>query len=146
MVKLTPNAFQRTIVHFDHGGVDADLFSRACVEQYDDSPVESFGYLFAQVFEPHVLQEVAALEGQPIEAIERLEYGASERMERLRAQMRGRSAASIIALVNTAAVLISLSRFGLAAEVLASIPVSLLHLRCGARCLWYRSRRDVESV
>lgn len=120
MVKRSPNAFQRTIVHFDHGGVDADLFSRACVEQYDDSALESFGYLFAQVFEPHVLHEVAALEGQPIEALERLEYGASERMERLRAQLRG-GAASIIALVNTAAALISLSRFGLAAEVLASI-------------------------
>jgi tetratricopeptide (TPR) repeat protein len=42
-------------------------------------------------------------------------------MERLRAQMRGCGAASVIALVNTAAVLISLSRFGLAADVLASI-------------------------
>jgi hypothetical protein len=120
-LNLSPNAFHQTMLHLCYASVDADLFSRACVEQFDERPSETYGYLFAQVFEPHVLNEIAALEGCSRFALECIENGSGPRIDRLRVDIAESRFKSPVQAVNVAAALISISRFKLAEIVLAGI-------------------------
>lgn len=126
---LQPNAFHQTMLHLNYRDADADLFSRACIAQYDDRPSDIYGYLFAQVFEPSVLTEIALLEGCNRTAVEQLEFGSGSRMDRLRADVCESKAMSPVQAVNIAAALISISRFKLAKIVLAGINRE----KCGTR-------------
>jgi tetratricopeptide (TPR) repeat protein len=120
MLETTTNAFHRTLVEFDCPQDGRDLFSAACLEEFDNRPRDAYGYMFAQVFEPHVLNEVARLEGANLDGLETLTYGASERLHQLRSWLR-RVGGRAVERINLAAALISLSRFTLAARVLADI-------------------------
>jgi tetratricopeptide (TPR) repeat protein len=132
VLDLPPNAFHQTMLHLAYGTADADLFSRACIEQYDERPSEAYGYLFAQVFEPFVLNEIALLEGCNRSALEQLEVGSGSRMDRLRADMGASSVVKPVQAVNIAAALISISRFKLAEILLSSIQ----RAKCSARDLF----------
>jgi tetratricopeptide (TPR) repeat protein len=109
------------MLHLTYESVDADLFSRTCVEQYDGRPTDAYGYMFAQVFEASVLNEIATLEGCSHSALERLEIGSGVRIERLRIDTSASSSKTPVQAVNIAAALISISRFKLAERVLSAI-------------------------
>lgn len=94
-----------------------DLFSQACVEQYDIT-MTGYGYLFAQVFEPDVLREVALLEGQSYESLRDLTHRPTATMDELAGLVQNVAELSVVAAVNLAAALISISRFDPAASVL----------------------------
>lgn len=132
LVGLSPNAFHQTMVHLAYEAEDVDLFSRACVEQYDERPTDAYGYLFAQVFEPLVLNEIATLEGCRRTALEGLETGSGARIERLRANIGASSTKPPVQAVNIAAALTSISRFRVAEKVLLSID----RRKCGGRDLF----------
>lgn len=108
------------MVDFDCPRVGRDLFSAACLEEFDNRPRDSYGYLFAQVFEPHVLHEIERLEGCTIGGLETLSYGASDRLDQLRAALCC-TGVRVVERINLAAALISVSRFTLAASILAEI-------------------------
>jgi len=121
VLDLKPNVFHQTMLDFAHGHSNVDLFSQACIEQYDHRPTDHYGYLFAQVFEPHVLAEIAALEGISRARLEQLEAGLGARIDSLRADIVRAAAMTPVEAVNVAAALISISRFGLAAHLLDTI-------------------------
>lgn len=77
-------------------------------------PTTRYGYLFAQVFEPYVLTEIAELEGTTPELLEALEVGSTPEIDMLRQRIAERQSLSPVEAVNTAAALISISRFALA--------------------------------
>ncbi len=120
MLETTANAFHRTMVEFDCPQEGRDLFSTACLEEFDNQPEDSYGYMFAQVFEPHVLYEVERLEGCKVGGLETLSYGESDRLDQIRAALR-RPGGRVVERINLAAALISVSRFTLAARILADI-------------------------
>jgi tetratricopeptide (TPR) repeat protein len=126
------NSFQETLLGMaftTRPGQSADLFSRACVEQYEESDPNRFGYMFAQVFEPNVLLEVALLADIPYASLADLSHrptGATERLAELVANAAG---LSIVELINTAAALISISRFDLAERALDRASASALAWR-----------------
>ncbi|MFE0181241.1 hypothetical protein ACFW62_11750 [Streptomyces olivaceus] len=105
-------------LEFDTSDNSGDLFSQACVEQYREHDPHSFGYLFAQVFEPNVLREVALLEGLPYKALAELEHHPTASMAQLREAVTCEARLSPVELVNAAAALISISRFELARRLL----------------------------
>jgi len=115
------NSFQETLLGLEYAepaDQPADLFSQACVEQYRDVEAERFGYLFAQVFEPGVLQEVCLLEGVSYSDVENLEVLPTASLQRLAEAARAADQLSLPGQVNVAAALISISRFGPAHRVL----------------------------
>lgn len=115
-----PNSFAQVMVGLDYGDTAApDLFSQACVEEYHRSKPEEFGYLFAQVFEPTVLDEVALLSKLDIEDVAALRHQPTCTIRSVADRLSEVPALSTVALVNLAAALISISRFGLAQGVLA---------------------------
>jgi tetratricopeptide (TPR) repeat protein len=118
---LGRNTFQETLLGLEYTtrpDHPADLFSQACVEQYRELDLTRFGYLFAQVFEPDVLKEVALLEGVPYASLADLSHRPTTATTRLAELVRDAADLSAVALVNVAAALISISRFDLAIRVL----------------------------
>ncbi len=119
---IVANSFQRTMLGLDLGDgatpESVDLFSRATVEQWAEVDPTKYGYLFAQVFEPDVLRELALLEGISDESVVSLGHRPSESMSRLAAMVADTSASSTVELVGLASVLISISRFKVAAGLL----------------------------
>ncbi|MBM0275408.1 hypothetical protein [Micromonospora tarensis] len=121
--RATRNTFQQTFVGLEYETTDdqpADLFSRACVEQYLDFDPHQFGYLFAQVFESEVLREVALLEGVPFEELDTLRYQPTATIKNLAELVENSADLDVVEHVNLAAALISISRFGMAERLLAS--------------------------
>ncbi|MGW5496861.1 hypothetical protein [Streptomyces olivaceoviridis] len=121
-VEVQANTFQETLLGLEYTtgpGRPADLFSRACVEQYADLRLDRFGYLLAQVFEPNVLHEAALLAGLSYDSLADLSHRPTEPVERLAALVRDAADLPVTALVNTAAALISVSRFDPAECLLA---------------------------
>lgn len=115
------NTFQETLLGLEYtlrpeGG--ADLFSRACVEQYQEFRPDRFGYTFAQVFEPNALTEVALLEGVSPDAAADLTYRPTASIIALAEHVEGRDDLPVVTLVNLAAALVSVSRFDTARLVL----------------------------
>lgn len=118
----TENSFQQTMLGLSytrHDDREADLFSRACAEQYLDCDFTRFGYLFAQVFEANVATEVALLAGLPHEEVNELRHRPTPAITRLAEFVEQAADLSVVELVNVAAALISVSRFSLASSVLA---------------------------
>lgn len=114
------NAFQATLIGLSFGpSHDADIFSRACVEAFDECDWAQFGYPFTQVFEPAVLFEVALLEGVPYERLTALDHRETDATVRLGAMVDVLATRSVVELVNLASALVSISRFDLARRVLA---------------------------
>ena len=108
------NSFSRLLLDFDFNDSVAtkpDLFSRGCVEFFQEHDFEIYGYQFTQIFEENVLNEVIVLNGLQPEDVYSFRQGASERLERLRALMSKAEKLSEVALANTIAALVSLSRF-----------------------------------
>ena len=115
------NCFHQTMRELsfkDSEDAPADLFSRACVEQFEDSPKGHYGYLLAQVFEPYVLAEIADIDGVDPEKMALLEVGESAAISTLRQRVSDRTQLTPVEAVNTAAALISISRFELAQQML----------------------------
>ncbi|MFD8811694.1 hypothetical protein ACFV23_09465 [Streptomyces sp. NPDC059627] len=116
---LARNAFQETMLGLTFSPLqDSDLFSRACVEQYQSADLSRHGYRFAQVFEPNVLREVALLDGIAYDRLAELRHRPSDATARLGELADGVGDLSVVESVNVAAALISVSRFGPAARVL----------------------------
>ncbi len=117
---LQTNAFQETILGLTYAERPdpIDLFSRACVEQYQEFSTEHFGYLLTQVFEPNVLLESALLADVPYESVAMLEQHPTEPITRLAELVAQRDDLAMPGLVNLAAALISISRFAVASAVL----------------------------
>lgn len=108
-------------LEFDTTGPDAaDLFSQACVEQYHDSDPGQYGYLFAQVFEAQVVQEVAAIEGVDHEAVTTLAYQPTATIAALAEAVDNVQDLPVVGQVHLTAALVSISRFDVAAKVLAT--------------------------
>jgi tetratricopeptide (TPR) repeat protein len=120
---LSGNTFQQTMVGLEFASRpddQVDLFSRACVEQYRDCDLTRFGYLFAQVFEPNVLVEVALHEGVPHEQLADLSHRPTGNSAHLADLAANAADLSVVETVNVAAALISISRFEAATMVLAN--------------------------
>jgi hypothetical protein len=115
------NSFQQTLIGLEYdecSTTPADLFSRAVVEAYRTADTAQFSYLFSQVFEPGVLKEVALLEQVPFDQVNNLEHQATETITELADLVRNHEGLSMVALMNTAAALISISRFSEADRLL----------------------------
>lgn len=116
------NSFHETLLGLSYAprpaDQPADLFSQACAEQYAQCDPTSFGYLFAQVFEPDVLREIAALEGLPYDDLQDLAMRPTAAIEELADRLDHAAELSPVELVNLAAALISISRFRPAAVAL----------------------------
>ncbi|GAA2740236.1 MULTISPECIES: tetratricopeptide repeat protein [Kitasatospora] len=115
------NTFSETMLGLQYATTPdrpADLFSQACVEQYEQADPRFFGYLFAQVFEPNVLHEVALLEGVPYSSLRELGHRPTPAMARLAESAGNAADLPVVGLVNVAAALISVSRFDLAVDLL----------------------------
>jgi hypothetical protein len=118
-----PNPFQETMLGLEFGPRPegtVDLFSRACVEQYQAADLSRFGYLFAQVFESNVLVEVALLAGMRYPEVADLTYRPTATVTRLAELASRPDELSVVELVNVAAALISVSRFEVASRLLAA--------------------------
>ncbi|MET9730308.1 tetratricopeptide repeat protein [Streptomyces sp. NPDC006458] len=115
------NAFQDTLLGLEFTpdpDRPADLFSRACAEEFAHMRLDRFGYLLAQVFEPNVLLEAALLTDLPYESVADLSHRPTESMTRL-AELADQAAdLPVVAVVNVASALISVSRFDIAARLL----------------------------
>jgi hypothetical protein len=119
----TRNTFYQTMIGLTYKSDEscpADLFSQSCVEGFLQAQWESFGYPFAQVFELHVLQEIAALEEVDLVDLNELCYGSTPEICRLKELVNGIDDYSTTKAVNVAAALISISRFDLAERCLRS--------------------------
>jgi len=120
---MAGNAFQQTMLGLefdqDRSG-PADLFSQACVEQYDDSDPSQYGYLFAQVFEPQVLLEVAALGGVDHEAVTTLVHRPTATLADLADAVDHVDELAVVGQIHLTAALVSISRFDVAARVLTA--------------------------
>jgi len=116
------NTFQETLVGFEfteqHDPRQVDLFARACVEEFANWDATTFGYRFAQVFEPSVLKEVAMLEGVSYDDLVTLAHKPTRTMRHLASLVEDAPDATVVELVGIAAALISVSRFDLAARIL----------------------------
>lgn len=115
------NTFQETLLGMEFSeseGRPADLFSRACVDQFDSWDLGVFGYRLAQVFEPNVLFEVALISGVPYTDLADLTHRPSATINRLGNLADRSGELSPVELVNVASALISISRFDLAEQML----------------------------
>lgn len=127
------NAFQETLVGLEYSPRperEADLFSQACVEQYQACDPTRYGYRFAQVFEANVLTEVALLEGVDLTSLADLSHHPTHGTAELAERVDRVSELSVVEAVNTAAALISISRFSLAARALGHARVHADTQRC----------------
>lgn len=116
------NSFQETLSGLQYRprpAEEVDLFSKACVEQYEEADFHRYGYLFAQVFEPDVLREVALLDGVAYDDLAEVRLRPTPALQRLAGLVDDAADLPTVALVNLAAALISVSRFGPAGRVLA---------------------------
>ncbi|MGW8702636.1 hypothetical protein ACWGOK_37940 [Streptomyces eurythermus] len=121
-ITVQTNTFQETMLGLEYtDGPDrpADLFSRACIEQYAELRLDRFGYLLAQVFEPNVLREATLLAGLSYDSLADLSHQPTAPVQRLAGLVRDAVDLPVTALVNTAAALISVSRFDPAERLLA---------------------------
>jgi hypothetical protein len=117
------NPFRQTLLGLEYTtspGRPADLFSQACVEQFQELGLDRFGYLFAQVFEPNVLREIALLADVPYTSLADLTHSPTPAVHRLAELVDHAGELTVVGLVNVAAALISISRFDLADRMLAS--------------------------
>lgn len=97
---------------------EADLFSRGCVESFRGQAFESYSYTFTQIFEKGVLDEVIALSRLADDDVHAIRHGEGAGIERLRSLVANAHLLSNVALSNTIAALVSISRFGLASILL----------------------------
>lgn len=116
------NSFEQVMLGLEPGEGSADLFSQACVQEYLEHDPSQFGYLFAQVFEPEVLAEVALLSGVDERAAATLQHCPTLRMSDLAERVRLAADLAPVERLSLAASLISISRFDAAEEVLRSVP------------------------
>ncbi|MEU5761276.1 hypothetical protein [Nocardia sp. NPDC047648] len=113
------SAFSQTMLGLAYSAdITADLFSQACVEQFNNFDDSRYGYVFAQVFEPNVLREVSVLAQTEYSDAAGLRCRPSTAMEQLADKVERRSSLGITELVNLSAALISVSRFEVAQVVL----------------------------
>ena len=99
----------------------ADLFSIATVEQYFEHDPGSYGYLFAQVFEPEVLREIALIEGLPYRAVAMLDHRTTAATVRLGACLDRVLTLPVIETINVASALVAVSRFEAAVPLLRQV-------------------------
>lgn len=78
---------------------------------YSEHQPDVYGYLLAQVFEPNVLREVAILDGQSVERVADLSHRSTSTMEQLADRVARAGELPVVALINTATALLSVSRF-----------------------------------
>jgi Tetratricopeptide repeat len=116
-----PSSFTAALIGLEHPEppADVDLFSRACVDQFRVADPTQFGYQFTQVFEPAVLREVALLAGIDYSALTTLGHHPTGAVDRLVDALGRASRMPVVELVWLASVLISVSRFDRASDVLA---------------------------
>ncbi|MET9914234.1 hypothetical protein ABZZ74_47320 [Streptomyces sp. NPDC006476] len=120
-VEFNRNAFHTTLLGLEYtesGKQRADIFSRSCVESFQDSDWTRFGYRFTQVFEDAVLQETAVLEGVPYDDLARLRHRPTQAMRRLGDAVDNRTDLSFVERLNLASALTSVTRLDLADTVL----------------------------
>lgn len=120
---VTRNAFRDTMVGlaYDAGAYSPDIFSRACVESFEQCEWEQFGYSFTQVFEPAVLYEIALLDDVPLTRLTRLEDPGTPAMTWLRGMIDDAGARTVVELINLASCLVTISRFDLVRDILATL-------------------------
>jgi tetratricopeptide (TPR) repeat protein len=114
-------AFKETLLglqYEQHADRAADLFSRACVEEYEGLALTRYGYCLAQVFEPAVLREVALVEGRSYAALADLSERPTPAMEHVGDLVEHAEELVVAGLVNLASALISVSRFDPAERLL----------------------------
>lgn len=120
--KFRRNTFHETLLALEYeSGPNrlADLFSRACVETYSQVNWRQFGYVFTQIFEPGVLREVALLEGVSYQSLVDLSHQPSATITHLADLADHASDLSLVELVNLISAFVSISRFNIAAHLLA---------------------------
>jgi tetratricopeptide (TPR) repeat protein len=115
------NAFHQTMVGLDYsvGSDQADIFSRACVEAFAESPWTRYGYPYTQVFETSVLQEISVLEPIAYDDLALLRHRPTAAMRRLGDAVDNQADLSLVERLNLASVLVSIARLDLAETVMA---------------------------
>ncbi|MFI8370093.1 hypothetical protein [Streptomyces sp. NPDC085466] len=127
---ITRSAFQEVLIGLEYADRDdpPDIFSRACVESFEESDGTRFGYRFTQVFEANVLHEVALLEEVAPERAARLDHRPTATMRRLGETLDHRADLTLVQRVNLASALISVARPDLADTVLTEArPLAVTH-------------------
>lgn len=118
------NTFQQTMLGLEYytaPGTSADLFAQATVQQWQESDPDRYGYLFAQVFESDVLRELSLLEGHSFVAVDTMRLTPTDSMRRLREALDDSERLPPVHALNTAAALLSVSRFGAVVPLLRSL-------------------------
>jgi tetratricopeptide (TPR) repeat protein len=133
-----PNSFAQVMLGLAYDdAVAPDLFSQACIEEYQQSDPAEFGYLFAQVFEPTVLEEIALLARLDHEDVANLRHQPTDTMRSLANRLGEIRELPTVPLVNVAAALLSISRFNLARGALTE---------AGARSLTAREQFEIGML
>lgn len=141
------NSFHETLLGLEYpAGLNADIFSSACVASFTESEFTKFGYVFTQVFEPDVLREVALLADVPYGSLTELHHQPTWALRRLAELVRDSSALTVVELVNVASALISVSRFDVATRLLDTASDRVTTSRERFEIAWLRflvsNRRD----
>lgn len=112
------SAFHKSVLMFEKSDEEkADLFSKALFHSVENLDWTALKFQFTQVFEPDVLLECCVLEGLDHNDASELNYLPSKALLDLASVYKRRKDLGFSELINLAAVLISICRFGLAAEV-----------------------------
>lgn len=113
------NAFHATMLNLEADPkLPLDSFSAACLEVFAHRDPDALDYRLAQVFEQAVLDEVAYLEGLDPRGVASLTHATSVTMRALRSEIEADEPRTCVRSMNLATVLISVSRFALAEQLL----------------------------
>ncbi|MFE0421345.1 hypothetical protein [Streptomyces sp. NPDC058953] len=110
---ITRSAFHEVLIgleYTDDQEHPVDIFSRACVEAFEELDWTRFGYRFTQVFEATVLHEIAVIERMRHEDLARLEHRPTAAMRRLGDALENRAELTLVERVNLASVLAGIAR------------------------------------
>lgn len=116
------NAFQETMLGLEYSAESsADIFSRACVESFSVWSTAQFSHLSTQVFEPGVLREVAYLAELPFDSVDDLRHRPTSSMRKIGELVDRAAELTVVESVNLVSLLINISRFTVAARLLADL-------------------------
>lgn len=122
-LSLRRSAFQSTMVGLNVDGFAedrVDIFSKACLAEFESAESHHHRHKLSQVFEPEVLQEAAFLEGVPYALVASMAHRPSPALQSLARILDCRDTLSMDELCNLSSALISISRYQAAAQVLST--------------------------
>lgn len=112
------NAFQAVMVSLEvPSGRPLDIFSESLLVAIAECNWRGFGFPFTQVFEPAVLREIALLERVELRALTMFEHKPTATTRLLCDAIGGKAELSVPELINAASILVCVSRFAPASDL-----------------------------